>query len=781
MEDKPHNGKPITMMEVSPNAKYIVTYSEEDQTIVWWDAGIEKGKLEPIKPAEREQFHILRIEDEEEKIVQMCISDNKELVYSKLEYGSYIYYDSKIDIHKYLKFILYGKIDHPSRSNIIWIYSTQTKSNKWICQNVYEVPKEAELVSISKYDKIWLRINSRIYEWDIVTEEYIPEYLSNIPILFHEFHMFVIMEGHVWKIKFDELKFDELKFDINFLLEENTDDYYNDEFTEGWKAYFGNEADSEYPFIPDLNINTSKLFKQVPEKYNLGNIRLEIYIGIRVYKKSNEWDLIYIGIFIFHLNTHYQLILDHFQHIIRYVNKKYVGMDDENFPIEGWISYVKNDKKRFLKYGVEFLKFNIKKHDLKLIKCLNYFKDYLESNKLFLSIITTNMPLLSKYYPEYITRYSLDTNMIIDSPDYKIEYIITSQLFPFSWLSEVFSNIQFCFYPHDDIWWVELISPQPSPFVETITENIYKTWNGEALINFKWNSYGKLYYSMIWMGFIALLGCFSIAATSESKDGRNILLIASAILGFIHLTFEIRQFIYNPIRWIHDYWNIFDITAYFLTIYASISWLKTDYRNVPLLSFTCQFLDFKFLLFFRAFEYFGVYFAIIIGVAKRIISFLMVLLIILISFAHAFYILLSLDDPWEITTSYTDNYGNPYLIQKPDENTNMFSQYKTALFAMFLFLTGDSSALTHWPYKENSTLVVLMAKVLAEIELFYLLPNQRRWKSWFPDVIYYYADVKETHRKVNELIKDGEWKADEFPEMKNNLLKLLNIHNPEYI
>ncbi|CAB4435170.1 unnamed protein product [Rhizophagus irregularis] len=39
--------------------------------------------------------------------------------------------------------------------------------------------------------------------------------------------------------------------------------------------------------------------------------------------------------------------------------------------------------------------------------------------------------------------------------------------------------------------------------------------------------------------------------------------------------------------------------------------------------------------------------------------------------------------------------------------------------------------------------------ILREIELFYLFPNQRRWKTWFPDIIYYYADVDKVV-KVNE-------------------------------
>ena len=121
-------------------------------------------------------------------------------------------------------------------------------------------------------------------------------------------------------------------------------------------------------------------------------------------------------------------------------------------------------------------------------------------------------------------------------------------------------------------------------------------------------------------------------------------------------------------------------------------------------------MDIKFLLFFRAFEYFGVYFAIIISVGKKISSFLIVLFIIIISFGHAFYILLlprsefSLEqhtnnddpnNPWNLAPSYNqiiDNDGNinskPFMIQTPDKNTNMFIDIKTSLFAMYLFLTG---------------------------------------------------------------------------------------------
>src|SRR3954451_2642141 len=37
LNDLPHNNKNIDKIEVSPNSKYLVTYSEEDHSIVGWE------------------------------------------------------------------------------------------------------------------------------------------------------------------------------------------------------------------------------------------------------------------------------------------------------------------------------------------------------------------------------------------------------------------------------------------------------------------------------------------------------------------------------------------------------------------------------------------------------------------------------------------------------------------------------------------------------------------------------------------------------------------------
>ncbi|CAI2201801.1 4913_t:CDS:2, partial [Funneliformis geosporum] len=152
------------------------------------------------------------------------------------------------------------------------------------------------------------------------------------------------------------------------------------------------------------------------------------------------------------------------------------------------------------------------------------------------------------------------------------------------------------------------------------------------------------------------------------------------------------------------------------------------------------------------------------------------------------------NNPWNLAAKYQtvspdDKIISPNtaFIQQPDSKLNQFSTYPTSLLAMYLFLTGDSSALGSWTYQENpfmTTLLVMFsflivvylmnlfigllnleiennrthslfmiekAKVLAEIELFLLLPNQRRWKHWFPDLIFYDVPIEEVQQKIKDI------------------------------
>ena len=102
-------------------------------------------------------------------------------------------------------------------------------------------------------------------------------------------------------------------------------------------------------------------------------------------------------------------------------------------------------------------------------------------------------------------------------------------------------------------------------------------------------------------------------------------------------------------------------------------------------------------MFFRVFQSYGKYFAIIIGVAEEVFPFLVVLFFIILGFGFTFFILLSSANSWDLTTEYnsvnsdgTINYGTRILVQTPDSNTNMFNQLPTSFLAMYLFLTGNN-------------------------------------------------------------------------------------------
>ncbi|CAG8524289.1 36528_t:CDS:2, partial [Racocetra persica] len=207
--------------------------------------------------------------------------------------------------------------------------------------------------------------------------------------------------------------------------------------------------------------------------------------------------------------------------------------------------------------------------------------------------------------------------------------------------------------------------------------------------------------------------------------------------------------------------------------------------------------------------------------------------IIVFAFAHSLHILLrpisdySYDQP-----SYTDDVNNPWnlatryqpilpngtiengssLIETPDANINMFALFSTAIVAVYFMLTGDSSSISSWVLKDNWTLVFLLAifsffttiylmnlfigllgmaidetnnvesflhlkgEILAEIELFWMLPYQRRKKNWFPDILYYEASIEELQNFVKKAQNEGE---DTFsPHLSDSILKISQVDIP---
>ncbi|RGB36457.1 hypothetical protein C1646_758097 [Rhizophagus diaphanus] len=439
-----------------------------------------------------------------------------------------------------------------------------------------------------------------------------------------------------------------------------------------------------------------------------------------------------------------------------------------------WILHAISQKYFLVYYGEKLLKSAIKQHNIELIeliynKTLEYFKENPNNNIHILSLLCKNMTYLNQNYFEFLLKYYNEMNLFADSSNSNMIYNDLQHLYSY------FPFPSYVTYPKNYNFLEELfIKPQSSPFSQTQNNELYKTWNGEAIINFKWRVFGRYYYTAIWILFIIYLTCFTLASIPYdifNKEDRKRFFFFSIILGFIHLLFEVRQFIWSPFRWISDIWNLFELSAYLVPVLTSIYWINsnmneesTEYKKA--ISVSC--------------------------VAKRIISFLFIILIILLGFAHAFFILLepkldfseseqgNLNDPnnpWLHTKKYhqvTEDGNiskNAILIEEPDSNTNLFSNYPNSLLSMYLFLTGDRNSLSAWLPDDNPLMIILMiifsfvivvylmnlfigllnmaieadnnrasyleqkALILREIELFYLFPHQRRWKTWFPDIM----------------------------------------------
>ncbi|CAG8526929.1 16753_t:CDS:2 [Acaulospora morrowiae] len=427
-----------------------------------------------------------------------------------------------------------------------------------------------------------------------------------------------------------------------------------------------------------------------------------------------------------------------------------------------WIDYYKNDKMFLAHYGTPWIKRLIDLKEDQMIyellkRCIELSIEHGRiKNTIFLGIIATSFPELSQNYRAYVSEFLSRLAFVVPCRNKDLELINRYSTFKhlhhygtyiqisetssvdrvISWLfyrktRDFISKIgistfksepnltirlmiplpKFVTYPDSYNSLMDFIYPAPSPFVMSYNIDLYKILIGEALLNFKWNTYGRKYYFIVWGIYTIFLCSFVIAATLSNQIPWNVqryLLEGVIALGVYHLIFEIRQLIFSPIFYITSPWNYFDLGAIIFPIMTSCIWLQSGTIPTWEATISTLLLELKFLFYFRALDYFGVYFAIIIGVAGRVFSFLVILGIILFAFANSLYLLLrpttdySLDvltdssdpnNPWNLAKKYGTISDGVLLegtsfIELPDESTNMFTGLLSSILATYLMLTA---------------------------------------------------------------------------------------------
>ncbi|CAI2166724.1 1015_t:CDS:10 [Funneliformis geosporum] len=599
----------------------------------------------------------------------------------------------------------------------------------------------------------------------------------------------------------------------------------------------------------EFQSETNKLEVQLQNKKKF-SLDFNSHIGFEHLQiLSNDHVVLYgCGIFIFGFNETTNTIV--FRYFYKNFDKFLVSESPPNptlpcvYTTSLWdeiniINELLCSRKYLVEMSDEIIDYAIEQNKSRLLdSCLNKLNEVLTedntTNYRICGLITKHLPRLYLYFPTYYTKFISDTTFIPNP--YIIEYYVSDKIKLFGYTTNVhafqvyncresdviqlISQISRVFqkkvrtknkainFVHDYHYLKELLIPNHNIFVTLIDQTFYDSWNAEALLNFKWNTFGRFYYFLIWGFFTMFLLSFGIGSI-QPYNLSGIRKDISKIYGI-------------------------DLAANIFPVYTAFVWLYNDHTpNLWLISISNLFLHFKFITYLRALDYFGSNFTIIIGVAKRILSFLLILFFIIVGFAHAFYIILSTEQslshgdimdmdmgPYDFNNIPTYNevkkngdIGDIAFIEVPAESP--FESYPSTLLAMYMFLTVDPSSLgSSWKYKQTPFIAALLimfsflivvylmnlfigllnleieenrthslfmlekAKILAEIELFLLLPNQRRWQHWFPDVIFYDISIENVQRRINDMDKNPASYSSQYISEKLRSLAELKVKDP---
>ncbi|CAB4376721.1 unnamed protein product [Rhizophagus irregularis] len=574
-------------------------------------------------------------------------------------------------------------------------------------------------------------------------------------------------------------------YDINF-----TNEHYKPLIRSILKNDFDDSKHSILPEIIEiLNNNLMEVIERVEDVINDDNLVSSI-------------EMLKIAI-----ENNYDYVLEHIVKNDNLLSK--IGIEMFKMAIEKKYIFIKNLVKRIKindnlvsKIGIEILKIAIEeKYDL-IVKqfidntSIKLIQDYSEN---YMTSISLNLLELCDYYPDFIIKYISCTSFILSPYSGRIGNSKNTSLHSYtkdtlyakeSYINKLIQNLRV----KEEIQTVSFIVPFPQICVyrddndhDNHSNNFYNLWNFAAIIDFKWKTFGRVYYFSMWLFYTIFYVCYSLASTLEqnffSDSYFKLLYIISIIFGSIFLILEIRHFLWNYKIYLNDIWNFFDTGAYLLPIIASIFWLINKSQPPWLTAIS--------------------------------------IILLILGYAQAFFIVLRSNsinddnDPRNLATKY--KFVNPdgtisnttTIIQDPDSNTNLFNWFLTSLLAVYNLLTGDSGSLSPFTYRENPIMTILLvtftfftviylmnlfigllnlaiddynkeeeyllqkAQIIMEIELFYMLPWQRNKKEWFPDWIYYDIPVTEIRKLINAI--DNEQTVFTYPPIISKRLRELVV------
>ncbi|RIB23054.1 hypothetical protein C2G38_909813 [Gigaspora rosea] len=139
-------------------------------------------------------------------------------------------------------------------------------------------------------------------------------------------------------------------------------------------------------------------------------------------------------------------------------------------------------------------------------------------------------------------------------------------------------------------------------------------------------------------------------------------------------------------------WNYLDLGAIISAIVTSIIWLINGSVSIGAITFTTLLLELKFINYLRSISCFGIYLAMILNTADKVLAFILLIGLIILAFAHSLHLLLRSG------------------IILPDSGINMFIQLGSAILAAYyMMITGDSTPVSSFVSNED---IIIMALIM---------------------------------------------------------------------
>ncbi|GBB94860.1 hypothetical protein RclHR1_02430001 [Rhizophagus clarus] len=432
-----------------------------------------------------------------------------------------------------------------------------------------------------------------------------------------------------------------------------------------------------------------------------------------------------------------------------------------------------------------------KRHDyvLRIInKTIESIQDYSEN---YMTTISLNLPKLCDRYPDFIIKYISYTSIILSPccnsirnskhnslHSYTNIYIKESNMVNsvFKFISALYNGLirhlkieeeiqtvsfivpfpQICVYKGDDHetednhdnkskiimvlkkimmipkrgdnYWNEfLYKPKSILFCNIDSNHFYNWWNFAAIVDYKWKTFGRVYYYLIWLFYTIFYVCYSLASTLEQKSFPvyyfELFFIISIIFGSIFLIFEIRHLLWDYKIYLNDIWNSFVLgysQAFFIVLKSNSITDATDPNA----------------------DMFGWFPTSLLAVYKLLTG-----------------------DSGSLSSFSYRKYPTMTILL-------VTFTFFTVIYLMNLFIGLLNLAIGDYNKKEE--FLLQKAQIIMEIELFYLLPWQRNNnKEWFPDWIYYDIPVTEIRKLINAI--DNEQTVFNYPPFISEKLRELVV------